>query len=258
MRTAVVLLLTMPMAASSAMMAEMVSAVVSPGMAIMSRPTEHTQVMASSLSMVSAPLRGSGDHALILADGDKRAGQAAHMAEEAMTPPFFTASFSSASAAVVPWVPQTLQAHFFQNARHAVADGRGGRQGQIHDAEGHVQPRRWPPAATSCPMRVIRKAVFLIVSATTSKGWPLHALQGVMHHAGAGNAHVDDAVRLAHAVERAGHEGVVLHGVAEHHQLGAAEAGLSCGRVRWAVSLTVSAHRAYRVHVDARPGGRPR
>ena len=24
-----------------------------------------------------------------------------------MTPPFFTASFSSASAAVVPWVPQT-------------------------------------------------------------------------------------------------------------------------------------------------------
>ena len=27
--------------------------------------------------------------------------------EDAMTPPFFTASFSRASAAVVPWVPQT-------------------------------------------------------------------------------------------------------------------------------------------------------
>ena len=45
----------MPMAASSAMMAEMVAAEVSPGTAIMSRPTEHTQVMASSLSRVRAP-----------------------------------------------------------------------------------------------------------------------------------------------------------------------------------------------------------
>ena len=47
--------MTMPMAASSAMMAERVSAVVSPGTAIISRPTEHTHVMASSLSRCSAP-----------------------------------------------------------------------------------------------------------------------------------------------------------------------------------------------------------
>ena len=67
MRTAVVLVLTMPMAASSAMMAEMVSALVSPGTAIMSSPTEQTQVMASSLSSVSAPDCGRGDHALVLA-----------------------------------------------------------------------------------------------------------------------------------------------------------------------------------------------
>lgn len=38
-----------------AIMPEMVVAGVSPGMAIMSRPTEHTQVMASSFSMVRAP-----------------------------------------------------------------------------------------------------------------------------------------------------------------------------------------------------------
>ena len=54
-RTAVVLLLTMPIAASSAMMAEMVSAEVSPGTAIMSSPTEQTQVIASNLSIVSVP-----------------------------------------------------------------------------------------------------------------------------------------------------------------------------------------------------------
>ena len=49
-RTAVVLLLIMPIAASSAMIAEMVAADVSPGMAIISNPTEQTQVMASNLS----------------------------------------------------------------------------------------------------------------------------------------------------------------------------------------------------------------
>ena len=80
MRTAVVLLLTMPIAASSAMMAEIVSAVVSPGTAIISRPTEQTQVMASSLSIVRTPLRAARDHALVLGDGDKRAGKAAHVA----------------------------------------------------------------------------------------------------------------------------------------------------------------------------------
>ena len=58
MRTAVVFWLTMPIAASSAMMPAMVAADVSPGIAIMSRPTEQTHVMASSFSMVSAPAVG--------------------------------------------------------------------------------------------------------------------------------------------------------------------------------------------------------
>ena len=55
MRTAVVFWFTMPMAISSAIIPEMVEAFVSPGMAIMSSPTEHTQVIASSFSRVSAP-----------------------------------------------------------------------------------------------------------------------------------------------------------------------------------------------------------
>ncbi len=51
--------LTIPMAASSAIMAEMVWAEVSPGTAIISRPTEQTQVIASSLSSVRAPDRAA-------------------------------------------------------------------------------------------------------------------------------------------------------------------------------------------------------
>ena len=39
----------------AAMIAEIVEAGMSPGTAIISRPTEHTQVIASSFSIVSAP-----------------------------------------------------------------------------------------------------------------------------------------------------------------------------------------------------------
>ena len=54
-RTAVVLVLTTPIAISSAIRPEITSAVVSPGTATMSIPTEHTAVIASSFSRVSAP-----------------------------------------------------------------------------------------------------------------------------------------------------------------------------------------------------------
>ncbi len=44
-------------------------------------------------------------------------------------------------------------------------------------------------------------------------------LDGRPHHARAGNAHVDHAVRFTGAVEGTCHEGVVLRRVAEDHQL---------------------------------------
>ena len=54
-RTAVVFWLTIPIAISSAMIPEIVAADVFPGTAIISRPTEQTQVMASNFSSVSEP-----------------------------------------------------------------------------------------------------------------------------------------------------------------------------------------------------------
>ena len=44
------------------------------------------------------------------------------------------------------------------------------------------------------------------------------------HHARAAHADVEHALGLADAVKRAGHERVVLDRVAEHHELGAADA----------------------------------
>ena len=72
-----------------------------------------------------------------------------------------------------------------------------------------------------------------------------------MDHAGAGDTHVDDGLRLTYPVEGAGHEGVILHGVAEHHQLGAAEAALVGGALGG--SLHRLAHELDGIHIDARP-----
>ena len=70
-----------------------------------------------------------------------------------------------------------------------------------------------------------------------------------MDDAGAGDADVYDRVRLAHAVEGAGHEGVVLHRVAEDDELGAAEAALRGGELRGL--LYDAAHERDGVHVYA-------
>ena len=169
MRTAVVLLLTMPMAASSAMIAAMVEAGVSPGTAIMSRPTEHTHVIASSFSRLSAPLRA----ALIMPMSSLTGINAPDRPPtwlEAMTPPFLTASLSSASAAVVPWQPQASRP--ISSRMCATESPIAGVGASDRSTMPNGTPRRWEASlAMSWPTRVILKAVFLIVSATTSNGW---------------------------------------------------------------------------------------
>ena len=94
----------MPIALSSAMMAEIVSAGVSPGIAIISNPTEQTHVIASNLSneivlFSAAAIMPSSSLTGINAPLNPPT------LEEAIVPPFLTASFSNASAAVVPCVP---------------------------------------------------------------------------------------------------------------------------------------------------------
>ena len=144
-----------------------------------------------------------------------------------------------------------FQPHFLQNARHAVPHRRRRCQREIHDAKGRAQTAgrlggHHLPHAGDLEGRLFHRFRHHV------KGGALHALQGVVHNAGTADAHVDDAVRLAHAVEGAGHEGVILHGVAEHHQLGAAQALLLTGEVGGL--LDDAAHASHGVHVDARFG----
>ena len=103
-RAAVVLKFAIPIAASSAIIAEITSAGVSPGITIISSPTEQTAVIASSFSIVSVPFVAA---AIIPASSvtGMNAPERPPTLEDAITPPFLTASFKSASAAVVPQEP---------------------------------------------------------------------------------------------------------------------------------------------------------
>src|SRR5659263_559083 len=102
--TPVVLLLTTPMASSSAIIAEIVVASVSPGMAIISSPTEQTAVSASSFSIESAPTLTASFIQESSLTGMKVPLKPPTF-PDAIAPPFFTASIRRASAAVLPGPP---------------------------------------------------------------------------------------------------------------------------------------------------------
>ena len=105
-RTAVVFELNHADGGASAMMAERVAAVVSPGTAIMSRPTERTQVWPPAYPG-GRPSRRGGDHALVLASAGMKAPDRPPTWGGGPCAPFFTASLNlGPGAAVVPWVPR--------------------------------------------------------------------------------------------------------------------------------------------------------
>lgn len=103
-RTAVVFLLITPIAISSAIIPGIVDAGVSPGMVIISSPTEQTLVMASSFSRdsifdcIAAAILESSETGINAEDNPPSY-------EEAKAPPFFIASFNIARAAVEPGTP---------------------------------------------------------------------------------------------------------------------------------------------------------
>ncbi|CKB16986.1 Uncharacterised protein [Streptococcus pneumoniae] len=103
-RTAVVFMLITPIAASSAIIAAIVSAGVSSGMAIISNPTEQIAVIASSFSKLREPFCTA---AIIPSSSETgiKAPDKPPTWLQAITPPFLTWSFKRAKAAVVPCVP---------------------------------------------------------------------------------------------------------------------------------------------------------
>ena len=144
------------------MMPKIVSTEVSPGMAIISRPTLQTQVMASSFSRERAPASAAR---IMPASSDTgmNAPERPPTLDDAMTPPFFTASLSMASAAVVPGPP-----HFptpMVSRISATESPSAGVGASDKSRIPFVTLRRLLASrAMSSPARVILKTVALIAS----------------------------------------------------------------------------------------------
>ena len=131
----------------------------------MSKPTEQTAVMASSLSSVSTPASAAA-----IMPSSSETGINAPLkpptALEAIMPPFFTASFSNAKAAVVPCVPQTLKPISSRmRATESPTAGVGANdKSRIPNGIFSIFEASRP---MSSPTRVILKAVFFTTSATS-------------------------------------------------------------------------------------------
>ena len=162
-----VLRLIIPMAASSAIIAAMVDAGVSPGIATISMPTEQTDVIASSLLKDRAPSWAARIIPASSLTGIK-APDNPPTCELAIAPPFFTASFNMASAAVVPCVPTRSKPMASKiSATESPTAGVGAK-------DKSTMPKGTPKRSaatrpTISPLRVILYAMRLICSAMTSK-----------------------------------------------------------------------------------------
>ena len=148
--------------------------------------------------------------------------------------------------------PHGGEPHLFQHFAHAVVAYGSGGEGEIHNAEARAQ-------------RFCRLASHKFSHAGDLEGsvlyrfrkhvatFPSDAFQSGFHHAGTGYAYVHHAVSLAHAVEGARHEGIVLHGVGEDDEFGAPYPVAVGGELRGL--LDYLAHEAHRVHIYARASG---
>ncbi len=213
----------------------MVSASVSPGTGIMSRPSEQTLVMASSFSSVSEPVATAWASAASSVIGEEGAGQSADRRRRE-EPPFFDRVVEQwRAAAVLPGAPiwsMPIWCRISPTLSPILGAGASDRS---------TMPKATPKRAAtsrpiSSPTRVTRKAVDLISSAMSLRAEPgtrlMQPFEGPLDDAGTAHADVDHRVGGAFAVKSAGHEGVVLGRVGEDAELRAAEALPVGGRLR--------------------------
>ena len=139
------------------------------------------------------------------------------------------------------------KAHFLENPRHTVSDGRCRRKRQIDDAKLGIKP----------PGRLCRD--HLTHSRDLERGsldrlgdhvefFALAELQRMVDNARAGTTDAYHALGLAYPVERTRHKGVILNGVAEHDDLRASKAVLLACQMRRL--LDDFSHPRHCIHID--------
>ena len=193
----------------------------------------------------SAPLSG-GNHSFILGHRNKGTGKAAHMIGGHHAALFYCIIQHSQGRRGAVGTAY-LQAHFFQNPCHTVPHRRSGSQTQVNNPKGHSQTLGGLHAHQLTHPSDLEGGFFDGFSHHI-KGLALHLLQRVVHHAGAGNAHVQHTLWLTHTVKSTCHKGVILHGIGKHHDFGAAHAAVVLGCLGGL--LDNAAHFCNCIHVD--------
>ena len=137
-------------AISSAITPAMEAAEVSPGTAIISRPTEQTQVIASSFSIVRAPCCHRIDHSLILTDRNECAAQTAHIGGS-HNAALFHLIVEKCQGSRGSRRARTLQTDLLKNLRNAVTHSRCRSQGKIDNTKRNAQTAGWLPELPAVP-----------------------------------------------------------------------------------------------------------
>ena len=145
-----------------------------------------------------------------------------------------------------------LETHLLKDVGDGVADGGRGSEGEVDDAEGDIEPAGGLMGDQLADSRDFERGVLDELRDFGDVGVG-DLLEGMADDTGTGDTDVDDTVGFAGAVERACHEGVVFHGVAEDDQLGGSDT-FPVGRFLGAFPDDV-AHEGDRVHIDTGLGG---
>ena len=145
-----------------------------------------------------------------------------------------------------------LNAHFFENVRHAVTDHRRRCQGEVDDAKRCIEP-------------LARFQRDQLADAGDLEGHALdrfghdvellatHFFQRGLDHARAADANVDGFLRFADAMKRPSHEGIVLDGIGKDDEFGATQTIPVCRQL--SRLLDNLPHFTDGIHVDAFLGG---
>ena len=145
-----------------------------------------------------------------------------------------------------------IQAHVLEDVRDGIAQLSGGGQGEIDDAERNTEALGGHGAHELTGAGDLESGL-LDLFGHFVEGGALEGTERAVHHAGAGDADGDDAVRFLDTVEGTRHEGVIAHGVGKDHELGAANGAAVLGQLGGL--LDHAAHLRGGVHVDAGAGG---
>ena len=213
----------------------------------MSRPTEHTQVMASSFSSESAPASTAAIMPASSDTGIKRPkGAHAGAGHDAALLDGIVEHGERAGRAGA-----TAGAHAddLEDARDGVADGGRGSQRQVDNALFDTQATGGLAAHELAGTGDLKGGLLNLFGDFHHRCGIGQRLQGCSHNAGTRDAYVDDGVGLATSVDGTRHKRGVLDHVGKADKLGGANGILVCRKLG-GIDDGLSRHE-HGIHVDA-------